>query len=125
MRGKPLYPFAVTAVLGIILITLLSFVGLYQSSHEAANDDGENKEEVQFDDPIELGEHVYLQNCAACHGDNLEGMGGNPALNALEGKYTVDEILQIIAEGRGIMPAGLVEGEEAEAVANYLLSQSQ
>lgn len=124
MRGKPLYPFAITAILGIGLITILSFVGLYQSSQEAVGNNGEREEEQQFDDPIELGEQVYLQNCAACHGDNLEGKG-NPALNALKGRYTAEEIVDIIAEGPGIMPAGLVFGDEAKAVAEYLLSKSE
>ena len=123
MRGKPLYPFIVTAILGIGLITILSFVGLYQGN-EVANDD-ENDERPAFDDPIELGEHVFLQNCIACHGENLEGKGGNPPLKALEGRYTADEIIEIIEGGRGIMPAGLATGEEAAAVAQYLLSKSE
>src|SRR5699024_6018036 len=125
MRGKPLYPFIVTAILGVGLITILSFVGLYQGSqgNESAKND-ENSEEQEFDNPIELGEHIFLQNCASCHGDNLEG-NGNPPLNALEGRYTADEIVEIIGEGPGIMPAGLATGEEAEAVAQYLLSESE
>lgn len=122
MRGKPLYPFIATAILGIGLITILSFMGLYQGNELANNN--ENNDVPEFDDPIELGEHVFLQNCAACHGENLEG-NGNPPLNALKGRYTADEIVGIIEEGRGIMPAGLARGEEAAAVAEYLLSKSE
>jgi len=34
-----------------------------------------------------------------------------------------DEILTVIQEGRGAMPAGIIEGEEAEAVAAWLSEQ--
>ena len=126
MKGRPLYPFAITAVLGIGLIIILSFWGLnidYDMAGENEENDANNAE--QFDDPIELGEHVYQGKCLQCHGDNLEGMGGNPAVNALEGKYTADEIVEIIEVGPGTMPGGLASGEEAEAVAKYLLSVSE
>ncbi|SDY52556.1 cytochrome c550 [Evansella caseinilytica] len=123
MRGKPLYPFAVTAVLGIGLIIILSFYGL-NTGPDMAGDDEADDSEQQFDDPIELGEHVYLQNCSACHGQNLND-GSAPALNALEGKYTAEDIVHIINEGQGAMPAGMASGAEADAVAEYLLSVSE
>ncbi|AOM82603.1 c-type cytochrome [Salisediminibacterium beveridgei] len=124
MRGAPLYPFAATAALGILMIVILSFVGLNVGQETAGenNENNENNEETQeFDDPIELGEHVYIGQCASCHGENLEGGGDFPALDG--GAYSEEEILTAIEEGPGNMPAGLASGEEADAVALYILEQ--
>ncbi|MBM7097088.1 cytochrome c [Bacillus sp. H-16] len=125
MRGKPLYPFLVTAFLGILLMIVLSFVGNVQQAEIAQEgEEGENgeAEEQEFDDPIELGEHVYEQNCLSCHGGDLEG-GSGPALN--DGSYDQEAILTAIEEGPGSMPGGLVSGEEAEAVAEYILNENE
>ncbi|ADU29882.1 cytochrome c550 [Evansella cellulosilytica] len=124
MKGKPLYPFAVTAILGIALIVVLSFIGLDQSRDMAGEDNG-GEETPQFDDPIELGEYVYEQNCINCHGGDLAGVGSNPAINGLEGVKSEEEIVAIIHEGPGAMPAFPQLGEEAEAVAQYILSFSE
>ncbi|TMW73841.1 c-type cytochrome [Alteribacter natronophilus] len=123
MKGKPFYPFAVTAMLGILVMIVLSFIGNFQQADIAQ--EGENGEEEaaeeEFDDPIELGEHLYEQNCLACHGGDLGG-GSGPAL---DGGYSEEEIITAIDEGPGSMPAGLVSGEEAEAVAEYIISETE
>ncbi|MDQ0254373.1 mono/diheme cytochrome c family protein [Evansella vedderi] len=123
MKGKPLFPFAVTAVLGILLIVILSFVGLNQGQ-DIAGEDGD-ADEQEFETAYELGEHIYLQSCAACHGQDLEGVGSNPAVNALEGRFTKEEIVQIIHEGPGAMPPFANLGDDAEAVAEFLLTESE
>ncbi|WP_026689218.1 c-type cytochrome [Alteribacter aurantiacus] len=125
MRGKPLYPFLVTAILGILLMVVLSFVGNVQQdqiAQEAEGGENGEEEEQEFDDPIELGEHVYEQNCLSCHGGDLGG-GSGPALN--DGSYSAEDIITAIEEGPGTMPDGLVGGEEAEAVAEYILSENE
>ncbi|MFC3210959.1 cytochrome c551 [Planomicrobium okeanokoites] len=68
-------------------------------------------------------EQVVNQNCISCHGENLEGQGNFPALNDVGSRLSEDEILTVIQEGRGAMPAGIIEGEEAEAVAAWLSEQ--
>ncbi|MBU9722484.1 MULTISPECIES: c-type cytochrome [Bacillaceae] len=124
MKGKPLYPFAITAVLGIGLIIILSFYGLNQGG-EMAGEDG--AEEVQFETSYELGEHVYEQNCISCHGGDLSGVGGNPALNDLEGRMSPDDIATIISGGTdGGMPAfGQLSNDELDAVVEFLLEESE
>ncbi|WP_096188372.1 c-type cytochrome [Evansella halocellulosilytica] len=120
MKGKPLYPFALTAVLGIGLIIVLSFIGINQD--DMAGEDGGNGEEQQeFDDPIELGEHVYQGQCASCHGGDLEGGAGPGLLSGL----SEDDILQAIEEGPGTMPENLVSGEEADAVAEFIMAEAE
>ncbi len=65
------------------------------------------------------GEEVYQQNCATCHGDDLSGDIG-PSLEKVGADYSVDEIKEIIEEGKGQMPPGIVEGDEKDAVAEWL-----
>lgn len=65
-------------------------------------------------------EQVVQQNCISCHGENLEGAGNFPALNDVGSRLSQDEIRTVIENGQGAMPAGIIEGDEADAVAEYL-----
>lgn len=70
------------------------------------------------------GRDLFRQNCATCHvledaaatgavGPNLDVLRPAPEL-------TVNAIEQGRARGQGQMPAGLLAGEDAENVANYI-----
>lgn len=61
----------------------------------------------------------FEQSCAKCHGVDLIS-GKAPDLNVIGSKYTQEEILGIITNGRGKMPAGQLTGADAEAVAAWL-----
>ncbi|MFC7365808.1 MULTISPECIES: cytochrome c551 [Bhargavaea] len=65
-------------------------------------------------------EKVVQQKCISCHGENLEGQGNFPALNDVGSRLSEDEIRDTIANGKGAMPGGLIEGEELDAVAKWL-----
>jgi mono/diheme cytochrome c family protein len=65
------------------------------------------------------GEAVFSVNCAGCHGADASG-GVGPALVGTG--LTAAEVASIVAEGRGVMPAGLVEGQHAADVAAYVAS---
>ncbi|MDN7244437.1 cytochrome c [Planococcus shenhongbingii] len=65
-------------------------------------------------------EQVVQQNCISCHGENLEGAGNFPALNNVGARLSEEEIRGVIENGKGAMPAGIIEGEEADAVAKWL-----
>lgn len=65
-------------------------------------------------------EQIVNQRCITCHGENLEGQGNFPALNDVGSRLSEEEILTVILEGKGAMPAKIIEGEEAEAVAAWL-----
>jgi cytochrome c551 len=67
-------------------------------------------------------EQVYQQSCASCHGQNLEGKVG-PDLANVGSKYSKDEIKQIIENGQGGMPGGLIQGEDADKVADWLAAK--
>ncbi|MDT8861769.1 cytochrome c [Alkalihalobacillus sp. MEB130] len=124
MKGRPLLPFAITAIVGILLMVALSFVGLDQRAQ--MNADPEEAEEVEeFDDPVTAGQELAQQSCIGCHGGDLGGASG-PALTALDGKYSVEEIADIITGGYGTMPAITnLNDVEADAIAQYLLAESE
>ncbi|SDI33763.1 c-type cytochrome [Natribacillus halophilus] len=116
MKGQPLIPFLLIAVAGIFLMLILSFVGLGDFGEEAEeNGNGEENGEENGEDAVEVGEEVYEQDCLSCHGENMEGDTGP----AIEGQDP-DAVITAIEEGPGSMPEGLVDGEDAEAVAEYV-----
>lgn len=63
--------------------------------------------------------------CITCHGGNLEGAGSFPALNNVGSRLSEEEILNIILNGQGNMPPNLLEGTEAEVVAEWLAQQKE
>lgn len=64
-------------------------------------------------------EQIYQQNCSSCHGENLEGRNG-PALDKVGSELSQDEIHDVIINGRGGMPAGIIKGDDADKVAAWL-----
>ena len=67
-------------------------------------------------------EKIYNQKCSNCHGGNLSG-GVGPNLTTIGGKLSQEEIEQVIANGQGAMPKGLIDGAEATAVAEWLAAK--
>lgn len=69
------------------------------------------------------GEELVKSSCISCHGGNLEGMGNTPSLADVGGRLSEEEIHNVIVNGRGGMPGGLLQGEDAEAAAAWLAEQ--
>lgn len=75
-------------------------------------------------DELEDGKELFRQTCASCHtlaAANARGVTG-PNLDEA-GEMTEERVLAAIrvgGTGQNRMPAGLLEGEDAEAVAKYL-----
>ena len=67
-----------------------------------------------------VGEDVYQESCAACHGGSGEG-GTGPSLVGVDERLTRDEQITIVRDGRGRMPAWGDEltAEEIEAVVDF------
>ncbi|WP_221565624.1 cytochrome c550 [Alkalihalobacillus sp. TS-13] len=110
MKRNPLIPFAITAVFGIAIMIVLSAVGVNEAKEKAAG----GGEEVK-------PEQIVQQTCTSCHGQNLEG-GMGPALTDVGSKYKPEEIVDIIQNGKGQMPAQSLSAEEAKAVAEFLVN---
>jgi quinoprotein glucose dehydrogenase len=53
-----------------------------------------------------MGQMIYNKNCLACHGPELKGNGTSyPSLVNIGKKYKEDQVSQIIANGRNMMPS--------------------
>lgn len=70
------------------------------------------------------GKELFMNYCASCHSlaaVNAYGITG-PSLDQI-GDITPERVVNAIRNGgtgQGLMPAGLLDGEEAEAVAEYV-----
>jgi len=79
---------------------------------------------------VGIGERLFLNNCAACHGSDARGSKGFPNLTDSDWLYggSFAEIQKTIVDGRsGVMPpmAAAVGGaEDVRNVAQYVLSLS-
>ncbi len=77
-----------------------------------------------------IGQRLYLNNCAQCHGSDGRGSTGFPNLADKDwlGAGTHDYVKTTITAGRvGVMPpmaAAVGSGEDVRNVANYVLSLS-
>jgi mono/diheme cytochrome c family protein len=79
---------------------------------------------VKLNAAQEHGRQVFAMNCSTCHtlsASNAVGKVG-PSLDALNppAALTLDAIAKGRARGQGQMPAELVDGEDAKAVAEYV-----
>jgi cytochrome c550 len=117
MNRNPIVPFILIMVFGIGLMFFLSFKGLGDHEEVAKEAEGgeEKTEEVASANPEDLYKSA---GCIGCHGDAYQGVSG-PTLKGLT--YSKDEIKDILLNGKGTgMPAGLVQGEQADAMAEWL-----
>jgi mono/diheme cytochrome c family protein len=67
------------------------------------------------------GESVFAENCAGCHGAAAEG-GVGPALAGTG--LDAAMVAAVVQQGRGVMPAGIVSGQEQADVVAYVVSIS-
>lgn len=111
MKSNPLLPFGAIAILGIGLMLIVSFYGASQLGASEETDTA--KAEPQ---------EIFVNNCASCHGENLEGTSG-PALDTIGSSMSQDEILEQIKNGGPGMPPAIIQGEEAKSVAEWLSEQ--
>jgi mono/diheme cytochrome c family protein len=65
------------------------------------------------------GAEVFADECAGCHGD--QGEGGSARQLAGSG-LDAETVAVTIAEGTGVMPAGLVSGQDEADVIAYVVS---
>ena len=78
----------------------------------------------QASSELEEGKELFRQTCTSCHtlaAANARGVTG-PDLDGI-GEMTEERVLQAIkigGTGQKRMPAGLLEGDDAEAVAKYV-----
>jgi len=91
----------------------------YNKKFEAAHKNAD-KETLK-----QMGESIFLVQCAPCHGNSGDGLDGKA--HDLTKRISKDQVLNVIKNGShyfkypmGAMPPGLVQGKDAEAVAEYV-----
>ncbi|MFA1820435.1 cytochrome c550 [Virgibacillus oceani] len=125
---NPVIPFATIAILGILAVIIFAFVGANQrddiaeEGEEAPTEEGAQEEESSEGETTDDPSAVYETNCASCHGADLSG-GAGPELAEVGNRLGEDEIIDIIMNGQGAMPGGLVSEDEAQAITTWLLEE--
>lgn len=108
----------VKALVGLLVAGLVLSLGLAFSGIGV-----EREGEIAEPEPISVEqiEATIQQSCIACHGADLTGGPAAPSLHNLDEKYDQSDIANILTNGKGAMPKGLVPGLEND-VAEYLLT---
>lgn len=121
MKKNAVVPYAIIAVLGILTVIVISFIGINQREdiQQAEEGGGEQTEETQEGETSDDPEEIFSANCASCHGADLSG-GAGPDLTQVGSSLSKEDIQDIIINGRGSMPAGMATNAEAEVLANWL-----
>ena len=73
----------------------------------------------------EMGESIFLVQCAQCHGNTGDGLSGRA--QDFSARMTKEQVLDVINNGSnqlaypmGMMPPGMAQGEQAEEIAAYV-----
>jgi cytochrome c oxidase cbb3-type subunit 3 len=73
----------------------------------------------------EMGESIFLVQCAPCHGETGDGLSGKA--QDFTHRMTKEQVLYVIKNGSsqlgyqmGAMPAGMAQGADAEAIAAWI-----
>lgn len=117
MNRNPLIPFVIIMVFGIGLMFTFSFIGLNNAEEMAK--EGEDGAEETTDVANATPKEIYQQSCVSCHGGNYEG-GVGPALTSVGGRLSADQIKEVLKNGRGSMPGGLVPEEKLDEMAKWV-----
>jgi len=116
MNRNPLIPFLLIFILGIGLMFMLSFKGLGDAKDLASEKSGKGE---KTEETSKNPEDIYANTCAGCHGAGAEG-GVGPELNGVGDHLSLDEVKDVIANGRGTMPPNLVGDAELDGMAEYI-----
>lgn len=82
----------------------------------------EIKREIPKDENVvTAGARLYTQYCSSCHGADRKGTGNYPSLLGVDKKYKRNEIHDLIASGRRMMPALNLKTSEKEAISAFVL----
>jgi quinoprotein glucose dehydrogenase len=87
--------------------------------------------EVKKESPVAetnglAGKRLFTNHCMGCHAADRKGGGNNPSLIGVQAKYKQADFLQLLANGRRLMPAfGHLSETEREAIASFILEDKQ
>ncbi len=94
------------------------------SNEQQTNDEGSSSEGYYPQEQADRGQDAYAQNCAQCHGDDLQGLQGQPALTGdtfLSHHETVWDLFDYARQNMPLTDPGSLEDETyADIVAHIL-----
>lgn len=85
---------------------------------EGEADSGNDVGAAQELDPV--ARDLFSSTCGGCHTLSDAGTTGSVGPNLDDTELDAAGVLEVIQDGRGAMPAGLLDGEEAQSVADYV-----
>ncbi|MEW9674726.1 c-type cytochrome [Lentibacillus sp. L22] len=130
-RGPGRRPHQRPVAVGMMLLAVASVIWLtYESASgvdweaRAENNKPEPVADVEIDED-DPGFEVFKNNCASCHGDDLQGGGSAPSLIGID--HSKEEIEKIAQEGTGDMPPGVFNGsdKELDQLADFIVSVNE
>ena len=103
-----------------------SQIGAWNDEVKASKAKFEKKfKDVKADTLKDMGESIFLVQCAPCHGETGDGLSGKA--HDLTHRISKEQVLYVIKNGShyfkyalGAMPQGLAQGKDAEDVAAYV-----
>ena len=128
MQKNAIVPYILIMAFGIGLIFFMSIQGVNNEAeiaeeHAAEEEGGGEAAEGEGGEEAAAGDfdpEAHAQaNCISCHGSSYEG-GVGPSLVATE--LPQEDIEEILINGKGTMPGGLVPEENVAAMAEWVLS---
>jgi menaquinol-cytochrome c reductase cytochrome b/c subunit len=99
-------------LLAIAATFYLTWESVATHDWEAAKAQGKIVAEVEVDHEAEGYKILEANTCLTCHGAELTGGAGAPAL--VDSGLKPEEVMEIAKNGRGAMPAGLFKGTDEE-----------
>jgi menaquinol-cytochrome c reductase cytochrome b/c subunit len=135
-RRKERHPFKRPIATGAMMLALFAMSWLtYEAhlQHEAAlgklpkQASGPTVKDTALVDPQDEGAQIFMNTCAACHGQDLKGKVG-PQLLGIGNTYDKDKLQETIKKGfpPNMPPAGgLQDPNQLEKVAEWLAKQKQ
>jgi len=122
----------------ILIFVLVAGISIDAMAHEwmAPKEAADIKNSAAMDEGSKArGKEIYLQNCAACHGDNIEGLDakevglemGPPNLKKRIKTHSDGDFFWKIQEGRDDMPAFREDLSDSETwdIINYIRSEAE
>lgn len=87
---------------------------------EPAPREGEEEEPtIDLSPAAQAGQMTFNQTCTSCHA--TDGVGAGPIGPNLEGNgLSNEQITEVVMNGRGAMPGGLVTGQQFDEVVAYV-----
>ena len=107
----------------LVLVAALALAGCGGSDDSGGDSgDSDTTSESSGDDggSDDGGKSLFVETCGGCHTLADAGTTGAVGPNLDDAKSDEAKVAGMIASGGGAMPPGLLEGEEADAVAAYV-----